>query len=109
MAGKKPDLTLVKSLLEQPGKKTITWTDYQALLHATYGTEQYDRLQGVSPVGAAAGLNMSHEALQRAIDRGSLDVWYVYDGYVPGVRKLKTVSVTTESIARFRIRSHRRN
>jgi hypothetical protein len=109
MAGKKPDPTLPMSLLEKPGKKSITWTDYQALLHATYGTESYDRLQGVSPDGAAAGLNMSREALQRAIDRGSLDVWYVYDGYVPGVRKLKVVSVTTESIARFRTRSHRRN
>jgi hypothetical protein len=60
------------------------------------------------PAGAAAGLNMSPEALQSAIERGSLDVWYVYDGYVPGVRKLKAVCVNPQSHW-LRMRNHRRN
>ena len=109
MGAKKTDPNLTKSLLDQSGKKTITWTDYQALLYAAYGTEDYDRLQGVSPDGACAGLRMTRDALNRAIEKGNLDAWYVYDGFVPGVRKLKVVSVTTESIARYRMTTHRRN
>ena len=106
---KKSHLPLPDSLLEQPGKKFITWKQYQDLLYSTYGTPEYDRLQGSNPDLAAAGLRMTKEALLRAIEQGSLDAWYVYDGYVPGVRQLKSITVTTESIARFKSNAFRRN
>ena len=109
MGAKKNDSPPAEPLLEQSGKKTIVLKQYNDLLRSTYGTEYYDRLQGPTPERAAVGLGISREALNRAIEQGTLDAWYVYDGYVPGVRKLKIISVTTESIARFKSSSRRRN
>jgi hypothetical protein len=97
-----------RSLLGRKGKKTITWEKYEALLYSTFGTDDYKRLQGPSPGGAAAELDMSRQAVHRAIERGSLDAWYVYDGVVPGLRRLRMINVTMESIERYKESGRRR-
>lgn len=109
METKKAGAERTVALIGLSGRKTIVSKEYQALLSATYGTEDYNRLQGPPADQAAAGLGISRMELNRAIDEGSLDAWYVYDGYTPGVRRLKSVTVTTESIMRFRTRKSRRN
>jgi hypothetical protein len=97
-----------KSILGKKGKKTITWTKYEALLYSTFGTDDYKRLQGPSPGGAAVDLDMSRQAVHRAIERGSLDAWYVYDGKIPGLRQLRMINVTMESIERYKASGRRR-
>jgi hypothetical protein len=98
-----------KSILGKKGKKTISWAKYEALLLSTIGTDDYKRLQGPSPGGAAADLDMSRQAVHRAIDRGALDAWYVYDGSaVPGLRKLRMINVSMESIERYKVSGRRR-
>jgi hypothetical protein len=50
---------------------------YQALSRLAFADGSEDKVVGPSPGGAAAELGVSRQAVHRAIDRGTLDAWYV--------------------------------
>jgi hypothetical protein len=76
---------------------------------ASMGTSDYEYLHGPSPGGAAGELGISRQAVHRAIDRGSLTAWYVYDGTTaPVLRQLRMVNVTMESIEQYKNSGRRR-
>lgn len=62
----------------RPGRITYTVSEYEALLAASTPRRRIEML-GHSPGKAAALAGISRQAIHRAIDRGTLEAFYVHD------------------------------
>jgi DNA-binding MarR family transcriptional regulator len=97
----------LEALINKPGKKHLSHGRYAALLRVATANGLADKVGGLSPGGAAAELDISRQAVHRAIDRATLDAWYVSEtGEEHGARCY--VYVTTESVERYKISGGRR-
>jgi hypothetical protein len=97
----------LKTLLSKPGKKHVSTGRYGALLRLAFANDLADKVGGVSPGGAAAELSISRQAVHRAIDRGTLDAWYVSETGEEHDSRCY-VYVTDESIKRYKSSGRRR-
>lgn len=62
----------------RPGRVTYTVSEYEAVLAGSTPRRRAEML-GHSPGKAAALAGISRQAIHRAIDRGTLDAFYVHD------------------------------
>lgn len=87
----------------KPGRLTCSVAEYQALFQAATIKQRRDML-GVSPGAAASIAGISRQAIHRAIDRGSLQAYYVYhdDG------SLAWVVISDKSLSEYIERNRRR-
>src|SRR5579885_3910125 len=97
----------LQNLLNKPGKKHISERAYNALLRISLANGQGGKVTGFSPGGLAAELGMSRQAVHAAIDRGSLDAWYVSETG-EGHDSRRYIYVTVDSVERYKKSGRRR-
>jgi hypothetical protein len=98
----------LRALIDKRGKKTLpSMSRYQALGRIAFADGCGGKVNGPSPGGAAAELGVSRQAVHRAIDRGTLDAWYVAAPGESGADKFY-IFVTEESIKRYKASGRRR-
>jgi hypothetical protein len=98
----------LQNLLERRGKKTLpSMSRYLALSRVAHSNGCPHKVDGPSPGGASAELGISRQAVHRAIDRGTLDAWYVKMVGEGGSAEFY-VFVTGESIRRYKASGRRR-
>ena len=88
----------------RPGRLTYSVSEYMAALDGKTGRSRISML-GHSPGKAAQLAGVSRQAIHEAIDRGSLDAYYVHDDETG---KLRWVVVSDASLHRYIARRGRR-